>query len=132
MKFLRHLMKLVRHLMKLVKYLMKLARRLVKSRYIPCIVTNFTNICTFFTKFRMFFMIFCKFFSKSGHKVKGQWLRFQDPESDWFVKYGHAAFFCQRMMDSCTTRADNQSASSSKQYFLFLSVYSYKYVNANN
>src|SRR6266481_6090844 len=47
-------------------------------------------------------------------------------------RYGRAAFFCPRMMDSCTAIADNQSASSSDYYFLFLPVLQHTRVNANN
>ncbi len=103
--------------MKLVRHSMNFARHLMKLIYISCVTINFTKVFTNFTNIRTFFD---EIGVLPGHKVKGQWLRFQDPESGWFVKYVRAAFFCWYMMDSCTTIRDNQSASSSMQYFLFL------------
>src|SRR6266481_6384032 len=86
----------------------------------------------FFSNFYQIFRIFTKYFNIFTKYLGIRWNISRYLDGILGSRYGRAAFFCPRMMDSCTTIAANQSASSSNEYFLFLPVCWYTSVNANN
>ncbi len=86
------------------------------------------NIFEFSPNISNFYQIFQHFHQIFGHSME----YFRNLMKLLACRYGRAAFFCPRMMDSCTAIRDNQSASSSDYYFLFLPVLQHTSVNANN